>query len=58
MRRGTDKRPDTEVKKQILDTYFPDKSVIHTVIDDRPSVIRMWREQGLKVIDVGEGIEF
>jgi predicted kinase len=58
MRRADDKRDDTEVKNQMLDTYFPDKSVIRAVIDDRPSVIRMWRENGLEVIDVGNGIEF
>lgn len=58
MRRADDKRDDTEVKKQMLNTYFSDLSKIHTVIDDRPSVIRMWREQGLEVIDVGKGIEF
>lgn len=58
MRKGNDKRPDTEVKKQMLETYFPDKSLIHKIIDDRPSVIRMWKELGLDVIDVGKGIEF
>lgn len=58
MRRTGDKRDDTQVKQQILDTYFPYKGVIHCVIDDRPSVIRMWRSNGLEVIDVGEGIEF
>lgn len=58
MRRADDKREDTEVKKQILETYFPEKSRIHAVIDDRPSVIRMWKEQGLTVLDVGNGIEF
>lgn len=58
MREARDKRPDTEVKKDMLDRYFPDRSVIHTIIDDRPSVIRMWREEGLSVMDVGEGKEF
>lgn len=58
MRKSSDTRPDTEVKKQILDTYFPDKSVIYKVIDDRPSVIRMWKENNLDVIDVGDGEEF
>lgn len=57
MRRSDDKRPDTEVKKKIFDKYFKNYS-IHKVIDDRPSVIRMWREQGLDVIDVGNGEEF
>lgn len=58
MRRSGDSRPDTEVKKQILDSYFPHKDWIHKVVDDRPSVIRMWRENGLDVIDVGSGKEF
>jgi hypothetical protein len=58
MRRADDMRDDTIVKKQMLDTYFPDTSKIEAVIDDRPPVIRMWRENGLNVIDVGKGIEF
>lgn len=58
MRRENDKRPDTEVKQQILDLFFPDRSLIEVVIDDRPSVIRMWEGNGLKVKDVGEGIDF
>ncbi len=58
MRRAGDTRKDTEVKKDMLDKYFPDKSLIYRVIDDRPSVIRMWKEQGLEVIDVGYGNEF
>lgn len=57
MRRGDDKRPDTEVKKDIYERYLKGYK-IHKVIDDRPSVIRMWREQGLDVIDVGGGVEF
>lgn len=58
MRRSGDKRPDTEVKKEVLDTYFREKDLVKVVIDDRPSVIRMWRENGLEVVDVGQGIEF
>ncbi len=58
MRRESDKRPDTEVKLEILNQHFHNKSLIHAVIDDRPSVIRMWRENGLNVIDVGKGIDF
>lgn len=58
MRQSHDKRPDTEVKADMLNLHFPDKGVIHTIIDDRPSVIRMWKEMGLNVIDVGAGIEF
>lgn len=58
MRRTNDSRPDTEVKKDLLEQHFPDSEVIHVVIDDRPSVIRLWRGMGLNVIDVGKGIEF
>jgi len=58
MRRSGDKRPDTDVKKDLFNYYFPDKSVVHAVLDDRPSIIRGWREMGLPVIDCGKGIEF
>lgn len=59
MRQAGDKRPDTEVKYGVLQKYFKKPGYkIHCVIDDRPSVIRMWRENGVEVIDVGKGIEF
>ena len=58
MRPRNDKRPDTEVKADMLDMYFPDKSVIHAILDDRPSIINVWKEKGLNVIDVGKGIDF
>jgi predicted kinase len=57
MRRADDKRPDTDVKKGIYETYFKNNPV-ELVFDDRPSVIRMWRELGLNVVDVGSGVEF
>lgn len=57
MRSSRDSRPDTEVKSDMYDKYFKDFP-IEAVIDDRPSVIRMWREKGLNVIDVGAGVEF
>lgn len=58
MRPAGDKRPDTDVKKEIYERYFKGKYPIEVVIDDRPSVIRMWEEEGLKVVDVGSGVEF
>lgn len=57
MRPKGDKRPDTMVKADIYKKYLAHYN-IKTVIDDRPSVIRMWRELNLPVIDVGKGIEF
>lgn len=57
MRRAGDKRPDTDVKKEIYDKCLK-KYVIECVFDDRPRIINMWREQGLEVFDVGNGIDF
>lgn len=57
MREAGDKRPDTLVKGDIYDKYLKDLNIVK-VFDDRPSVIRMWREKGLDVEDVGKGIEF
>lgn len=51
-----DRRPDDIVKKEMLN-LLPTRPVL--IIDDRPAVIRMWREQGLKVIPVkGDCPEF
>ncbi len=57
MRRKGDKRPDTEVKSDIYHRYLAHYTIIK-VFDDRPAVIRMWREKGLEVEDVGNGEEF
>lgn len=52
-----DRRDDTVVKKEILD-LLP-KERIAFVIDDRPRVVRMWKENGLRVIPVaGQCEEF
>lgn len=48
-------RPDTEIKKDILDQI---RMPIAFAIDDRPSVIRMWQENGIHCYDVGDGKEF
>lgn len=58
MRKTGDSRQDDIVKQQIFDSHFKGKYLVHAVIDDRPSVIRMWKANGLNVIDVGNGIEF
>lgn len=57
MRPDKDSRPDYEIKRDILRTYFQIPR-IDVVFDDRPSVIRMWRSLGLEVIDMGKGKEF
>jgi predicted kinase len=58
MRNAKDRRSDTLVKKEIYETYIKGKYNILGVVDDRPKVIRMWEEQGLKVLKCGPGIEF
>lgn len=57
MRKSGDHRDDVVVKKEILDKYFAGYP-IEFVIDDRPRVIQMWRDEGLHVIDVGNGVDF
>jgi predicted kinase len=54
MRRRGDKRDDVIVKQEILDRL--PKSQIEFVIDDRQRVCDMWRSNGLKVIQVAEGL--
>lgn len=46
MRTNGDRRADDIVKKEILHAHF-DKSKVEFVVDDRPPVIKMWREEGL-----------
>jgi len=57
MRGSHNRRPDTEVKWELHEKFLSHYP-IEAIIDDRPSVIRMWREKGLNVIDVGGGVEF
>jgi len=47
MRPDNDTRPDHVVKAQILDGIKQDGFDPFVVIDDRQSVVDMWREQGL-----------
>lgn len=47
MRPGSDKRPDTEIKAGFL-RHIPKENVA-LVLDDRPSVCKMWEENGLTV---------
>lgn len=59
MRKQDDIRKDTVVKKEMFDNHINGKYNVLYVIDDRPSVCRMWRSLGLKVLQVGNPyIEF
>jgi len=57
MRQDDDNRPDTVVKKDIFDQQIKGKYNINYVLDDRPSVCRMYRRLGLKVLQLND-IEF
>jgi hypothetical protein len=58
MRKDKDYRPDTKVKAEMLETLRNQGFNPVMAFDDRPSVIRMWKEHGLTVADVGDGVEF
>lgn len=54
MRAEGDMRKDTIVKEEIFWRDIAPYYNVQAVVDDRPSVCRMWRELGLKVIQVGD----
>jgi phosphoglycolate phosphatase-like HAD superfamily hydrolase len=58
MRSDSDYRPDYEMKLGLLQKIRSSGYNPVIVFDDRPSVIRMWRREGLLVADVGKGKEF
>src|SRR3546814_18462244 len=51
MRAAGDFRPDTEVKRELLHAVQNQGYDVRFVVDDRPSVIRMWKEEGLTVLE-------
>lgn len=54
MRKAGDGRKDTIVKRELFDEHVRHNYNVHAVIDDRPSVCRMWRELGLFTFQVGD----
>jgi predicted kinase len=46
-----DDRPDEIVKREYYDKYIKGRYNVLAVFDDRPKVIRMWKELGLFVLD-------
>lgn len=53
MRAPNDMRKDTVIKEEIFWRDIADNYNVLFVVDDRPSVCRMWRDIGLKVFQVG-----
>lgn len=60
MRNGGDFRDDTLVKQEILDKLLKwvSKDQILFAVDDRPRIVRMWKENGITCYNVGDGHEF
>ncbi|GAA1255263.1 NIF family HAD-type phosphatase [Sphaerisporangium rubeum] len=54
LRADHDNRSDVKVKREIYRRHFAHQSVTG-VIDDRRSVVAMWRSLGLTVLQVAEG---
>lgn len=55
MRKNGDDRADYIVKKEIYEANIKGKYNVIFVLDDRDQVVRMWREEGLKCLQVAEG---
>lgn len=55
MRKTEDNRADYIVKKELYEEHIKGKYNVLFVLDDRDQVVRMWREEGLKCLQVQEG---
>jgi len=55
MRPAHERRPDYQVKFDMLTKHFPDKSKIFAVFDDRDQVVKMWRDNGIRCYQVAFG---
>lgn len=55
MRRRGDMRSDVVVKREILKYIRADGFVPWLTIDDRSSVVAMWRDEGLTCLQVADG---
>ncbi len=55
MRPAGDFRPDTEIKKEILDALLAEGHEIAFVVDDRDCVVDMWRENGVTCLQSAPG---
>jgi hypothetical protein len=55
MRQAGDFRKDAIVKQEIYETHIKDEFDVLCVFDDRQQVVDMWREIGLKCLQVQPG---
>jgi predicted kinase len=55
MRKTKDFRKDCIVKKELFDQHVKDKYYVEFILDDRNSVVQMWRDLGLTCLQVAPG---
>lgn len=55
MRQDDDPRDDAIVKSEILEDIYRDGYNPFIVLDDRDNVVKMWRESGLRCLQVNPG---
>ncbi len=55
MRPAGDHRDDSIIKQEIYDAKIKGKYNVQYVLDDRNRVVEMWRQNGLKCLQVAEG---
>lgn len=55
MRPSGDKREDSIVKRELYEKHIKNNYDVRCVLDDRNRVVKMWREQGLKCLQVADG---
>lgn len=55
MRAHDDHRPDTEVKREMLDEVRREGRNVLFAVEDRKSVVGMWREAGIRCLQVCDG---
>jgi len=56
MRANGDYRPDTAVKSDLYDIMLSYDVAADLVLEDRDRVVRMWRDRGVRCIQVAEGL--
>ena len=55
MRKDKDWRPDTEVKPELLQKAGTTPDKVCFILEDRDSMVAMWRELGYRCLQVSEG---
>lgn len=58
MRATGDKRSDVDVKREIYERDILPSYRVLFAVEDRPAIVRLWRELNIFTMDVGRGVEF